>query len=249
MGTNVIIGVIVTLIVGFVFWWWKKEDLISLFNKILPRGKIITYFDMYKKTDAGKQYIQNNYINNARIKKAYASMKDLIKNKKTEELDSDIYYLYLFSLLAGAKKRIWAISVMGENEWNESPEEIEFQRLNMFSATRKDTIPIRVERIFLVDNNTKPKLKTTKNVKEQIECVDLHTYIVNTSDITKELEREIGNGFLAFDDYAVAEDVFADDDIRGKLFIDRKTIKRYENYFTKLKEHANEISAAVLNTL
>jgi hypothetical protein len=249
METGVTIGVIVTLIAGFVFWWWRKEDLVSFFNKILPHRKIIAYFDMYKKTEAGKQYIQNNHINNARIKKAYASMKDLIKNKRTEELDSDIYYLYLFSLLTGAKKRIWAISVMGENEWNESSEEIEFQRLNIVSATRKDTVPIRVERIFLVDDETKPKLKTTKNVKEQIECSDLHTYMVNISTISRELEREIGNGFLAFDDYAVAEDVFADDNIRGKLFIDRKTIKRYENYFTKLKEHADEIDTTFLNTI
>ncbi len=229
--------------------WWRKEDIDAFFNNILPKRKIITYFDRYKKTELGKQYITNNHINPARIKKVYSSMKDLIKNKRTEELDSDIYYLYLFSLLTGAEKRIWAISVMGDDEWVNTPEEIEFQRLNILTAERKDVVPIRVERIFLVNDTSIRKLKSTNNVVEQINNAYLNTYIVKQDNIDINLAREIGNGFLAFDDYAVAVDVFADEDIRGKLFIDKKTISRYERYFTRLKEHASEINATFFSAL
>lgn len=237
-----IIGIPLAIILA----WWKREDIESFLNKILPKRKIIAYFDKYQKTELGKQYITNNHINSARIKKVYSSMKELVKNKKTEELDSDIYYLYLFSLLTGAEKRIWAISVMGDEEWVDTSEETEFQRLNMLAAERKDGIPIRVQRIFLVDENTVSKLKTTTNVVAQIKSPHLHTYIVNQNDISVNLLREIGSGFLAFDEYAVAEDVFAVDDIRGKLFTDTKTIKRYEHYFTQLKTHAREINADFL---
>ena len=188
MDTGVILGIAATLIVGLVLWWWKKEDIESFFNKISPNRKIIAYFEEYQKTDLGKQYITNNKINPVRIKKAYASMKDLVKNKMTKELDSDIYYLYLFSLLTGAEKRIWAISIMADEEW-----------------------------------------------------------VVNKKEVPDDLVRDIGSGFLAFDDYAIAEDVFADDEIRGSLLTDKRTIKRYEHYFTMLKVHAKEINADFLD--
>jgi hypothetical protein len=272
-----IIGLPLAVIVGFIFWWWKKEDvepilesvnisstiifgiiiltlviwvvflLVQSYKSKNKKRKIISYFEKYKMSNLGKEYIDKR-SDKFLIKKTEKSIKDFVAKNTTKNLESDIYYLYLFSLLTGAEDKIWAVSVMGEEEWNESDEEKEFQRLNLEVENKH----ILLERIFVINKANSNKLKETRNVFDQIKKSKkyLKTYVAFKEDITdKNLLQQIGEGFLAFDDYAIAEDIFDDGKIRGELSIDESTIKRYSRRFNSLRHYAKFVDENNLETL
>ena len=199
-------------------------------------NEIITYFKNYE-SEQGVLYLSELDNKKEKLIKFESSIKDLIKDEKTSILDSDIYYLYLFSMLNGANRRIWATSIMGGEEWNESPEETEFLRLNIKASERK----VLVERIFIVEKDNIQNMLNIPAVITQIETRNdyLKTYIIVQEDLKEkkpELLTDVGSGFLAFDDYAVASDVFADCEIRGKLFLDDGNILWYNRLFTNLRD-------------
>ena len=204
-------------------------------------NKIITYFKNYE-SEQGGPYLSGLDDKKEKLIKFESSIKDIIKDEKTSILDSDIYYLYLFSMLNGANMRIWATSIMGAEEWNDSPEEKEFLRLNIKASERK----VLVERIFIVEKDNIQNMLNTPAVIMQIEKRNdyLKTYIIIQEDLKEkkpELLTDVGSGFLAFDDYAVASDVFADCEIRGKLFLDDGTISWYNRLFTNLRDFAKPL--------
>lgn len=204
-------------------------------------NKIITYFKNYESKQGGP-YLSRLDNKNEKLIKFESSIKDLIKDEKTNILDSDIYYLYLFSMLNGANRRIWATSIMGGEEWNESAEEEEFLRLNITASERK----VLVERIFIVEKDNIQNMLHIPAVITQIETRNdyLKTYIIVQEDLKEEkpeLLTDVGSGFLAFDDYAVASDIFADSEIRGKLFLDDGNISGYNRLFTNLRDFARPL--------
>lgn len=205
-------------------------------------NKIIMYFKNYE-SEQGGPYLSGLDNKKEKLINFKSSIKDLIKDEKTSILDSGIYYLYLFSMLNGANMRIWATSIVGAEEWNESPEEKEFLRLNIRASERK----VLVERIFIVEKDNMQNMLNTPAVITQIEKRNDHlkTYIIIQEDLKKkktELLTDVGSGFLAFDDYAVASDVFADCEIRGKLFLDDGNISWYNRLFTNLRDFARPLN-------
>lgn len=143
--------------------------------------------------------------------------------------------------------RIWATSIMGAEEWNKSPEEKEFLRLNIKASERK----VLVERIFIVEKDNIQNMLNTPAVIMQIEKRNdyLKTYIIIQEDLKEkkpELLTDVGSGFLAFDDYAVASDVFADCEIRGRLFLDEGNISWYNRLFTNLRDFAMPLDKEVV---
>lgn len=272
-----IVGLPLAAIISFVFWWWKKEELISFFQsfQVSPyllfyviilvlvvwlvflliqikksknkKRKIIDYFEKYQKTNLGKEYIEGRK-DAFLVKRTEKSIKDFVANKSTQNLKSDVYYLYLFSLLTGTEDKVWAVS-MG-TEWDNSEEEKEFLRLNLEIADKR----ILLERIFVIDKSQIDTLKTTAPIYEQIKKSGkfLKTYVAFKEDISisdKPLLQQIGEGFLAFDDYAIAQDVFDDGKIRGEFCTDEETIKRYSRRFNSLRHYAKFIDEHILETL
>ena len=189
--------------------------------------KIITHFESYKNSNLGNEFIKN--FDPPLLENVYESMKDLNNSKETKVLEPDVYYLYLYSILYAAERRIWAVSIMADDEWIETPEEMEFLRLNFEAAHRQ----VRVERIFVINNNELKKIANSKNVMEQINKRNnyLRTFIVFKEEINQKLSNSISNGFLAVDDYCVAEDVFDGEFIRGRLFFDSENINSYDKNF------------------
>ena len=49
--------------------------------------------------------------------------------------------------------------------------------------------------------------------------------------------RDIGSGFIAFDDFTVACDVFWNNEIRGCLLFVEMDIKRYKKIFMEMDNH------------
>ncbi len=237
---NAPLGIIIILTIT-----WIIQLSYNLKKSRASQRKIITYFKNYIDSNYGKEYIKN--VDSSLISKVENSMKDLVRHEQTKVLEPDIYYLYLFSLLSGAQRRIWAVSIMGEDEWIDTPEETEFQRLNLDASSRQ----VRVERIFVVSKSDAKKIPNTKNVIEQINKRDnyLLTFIVFKEDIPSKITNSIGNGFLAFDDYAIAEDVFDGEYIRGRLFIDLQNINSYDRLYNNLRDYAVPLDTKFISTL
>ena len=272
-----IVGLPLAAIISFIFWWWKKEEIVSFYQsfQVSPyiffyviililvvwlvflliqtkksknkKRKIIDYFAEYQKSNLGKEYIEKRK-DDFLVKRTEKSIKDFVANNSTQNLKSDIYYLYLFSLLTGTEDKVWAVS-MG-TEWDDSEEEKEFLRLNFEVADKR----ILLERIFVIDKSQVNTLKTTDPIYEQIKRSGkfLKTYIAFKEDISisdRQLLQQIGEGFLAFDDYAIAQDVFDDGKIRGELSADEETIKRYSRRFNSLRHYAKFVNEKILEKI
>ena len=182
------------------------------------------------------------------IAKTRQSIKMLIKKGTTNTLESDEYYMYLFALLDGATKRIWAASIVGAEEWIGTREEEEFLRLNI-NASRKKVL---VERIFILKKQAIKDFLENKAIKTQIDKRNdyLKTYIIIEEELIKakpNLLTDIGSGFLAFDDFAIATDVFQDNYIRGKLTLEEESISRNNRIFTNLRDYAKPLDKDSLN--
>ena len=152
-------------------------------------------------------------------------------------MKNELYYLYIFSLLHGSKTRVWAVS-MG-SEWNDSEEEKEFLRMNFEVARRK----IHLERVFVIEKKELDNLLQTEAVKKQIEKRDTYykTFIAFKEDIDAKkpnLYNQLGCGFLAFDDFAIADDRFVDNDIRGFIHTSKASYKDFNTKFTELRDFA-----------
>ena len=236
MDQTLIISILILIILLLVVAIIAAVLIISYKVNKKKANKIITYFENYESKQGGS-YLFNLQNKEEKLIKFKSSIKDLIKDEKTNILDSDIYYLYLFSMLNGANMRIWATSIMGVEEWNESPEETEFLRLNILASTNN----VLVERIFIVEKDNIQNMLNIPSVIKQIETRNdyFKTYIIVQEDLKEkkpELLTDVGSGFLAFDDYAVASDVLAVSEIRGKLFLDDGNISWYNLLFTNLRD-------------
>lgn len=173
-----------------------------------------------------------------KISQMYESLKNLkINGEDSGELESKLYYLYIFSLLHGAKTRVWAVS-MG-SEWNDSEEEKEFLRMNFEVARRK----IHLERIFVIEKKDLKNLIKTEAVLEQVKNRGVYykTYVVFKEDLDEKrpnLYNQLGCGFLAFDDFAIADDRFVENDIRGFIHTSKASYKDFNTKFTELRDFA-----------
>lgn len=206
----------------------KIDILQQSFNDYLNSGEATQY--MKTLGDKAEQEFK--------ITQMYDSLKNLkINGEDSGELESKLYYLYIFSLLHGAKTRVWAVS-MG-SEWNDSEEEKEFLRMNFEVARRK----IHLERVFVIEKKDLNKLIKTEAVIEQINNRGVYykTYVAFKEDMDAKnpnLYNQLGCGFLAFDDFAIADDRFVENDIRGFIHTSRASYRDFNTKFTELRDFA-----------
>lgn len=158
------------------------------------------------------------------------------------ELESGLYYFYIFALLRGAKTRVWAVSMGKGSEWNDSCDEKEFLRLNFEVAGRR----IQFERIFVIEKKDIQKFLNIEPVKKQIEERGTYykTYIAFKEDLDAkepDLYQQLGCGFLAFDDFAIADDRFIQNEIRGFIYTKEANYKDFNRKFTELRDFARPL--------
>lgn len=250
-----IISGIVTII-GFIFFTHLRILIVNGFQKTyewsygkfgnLKLRKIQNNIYAFINSEDGKKYLANN--SNKELKnKLISSLKELKKHKNTTQFEEDVYYLYLFSLLEKAKDKIWAASISDPLEWTDSEEEKLFLKLNMSASERK----ILVERIFIIDKAQMKDFLAIKPIKEQIKQHEkseyYYTYYAYKEDIDSSLLRDIASGFLAFDDLAIAKDVFSDKEIRG--IIEIESFARHNKIFTKLRTAAHPLDSNYYKTI
>ncbi len=192
----------------------------------------------FMNSDLGKKYLINHKNQNLK-KKVLDSFAKLKKNKVMSEIEEDVYYVYLFSLLKKSKSRVWAASISDPLEWTDTNEEQLFLDLNIEASDRK----IPVERIFIIKENSITDFLKIKPIQRQIiqsdESEYYFTYYAYHKDIPGALVRDIASGFLAFDELVVAKDVFSDKEIRGIL--ETESLARHNKIFTKLRQYTHPL--------
>lgn len=154
---------------------------------------------------------------------------------RNRNFDDKVYYLLLYTLFYTAKKEIWSVSIMDDAEWVDTLEERIYLEANLNVHEQK----IHLKRIFIVSRNDAGRKLNVYQIRDFIQKKSqyIHLFIVFKEDLEDALLRDIGSGFIAFDDFTVACDVFWNNEIRACLLFDEMDIKRYKKIFMEMDNH------------
>lgn len=155
---------------------------------------------------------------------------------RTEDLDSGKFYKILDKYFTETKKgsKMWIISTMMENEWNEEPAERKFIQSNFDAADRG----VEIERIFIFNKNNAQKFKSNPYIKRYLASNKIVSNFVDLEElkITKpKLLDIIKNGWIGIDDYALLVDLPSDGTSRGYVTLNKMEIKKAKDCFKELE--------------
>src|SRR5699024_1818143 len=104
---------------------------------------------------------------------------------------------------------------MDDAEWVDTLEERIYLEANLNVHEQK----IHLKRIFIVSRNDAGRKLNVYQIRDFIQKKSqyIHLFIVFKEDLEDALLRDIGSGFIAFDDFTVACDVFWNNEIRVLL--------------------------------
>lgn len=156
---------------------------------------------------------------------------------RTEDLDSGKFYKILNKYFTETKKgsKMWIISTMMENEWNEDPAERKFIQSNFDAAERG----VDIKRIFIFDKKDADKYKVNPYIKRYLASNKITTNFVDLEELkvkNPELLSIINDGWLGIDDYALLVDLPSDGTSRGYVTLNKMEIKKAKDCFLELEK-------------
>lgn len=171
------------------------------------------------------------------INKTRMAIKNLDESKAFEQ---DVYYMILYTLFWGSTDNINVVSILDDNEWVDTPEEDEFLRVNLAVIDKK----VHLNRIFVVNKSEVKDKLNTKSIQSFIEAdhTYIHLFVVFLDDLSRNVINDIGSGYIDFAKFAVACDVFSDNEIRGYLKTDTVEVDRYYKNYMRLSEYYHPIN-------
>lgn len=161
---------------------------------------------------------------------------------KTEDLDSGKFYKILDKFFSETEKgsKMWIISTMMENEWNEEPAERKFIQSNFDAVDRG----VEMERIFIFDKKNANLYKTNPYLQRYLSSNKIKTSFVDINEIKKKYPKLldiIKEGWIGIDDYALLVDLPSDGTSRGYVTMNKAEIKRARTCFEELKGYAEPL--------
>ena len=171
------------------------------------------------------------------------------EQSKSEDLDNARFYKYLDKFLnqCGQGDKIWAISMLMPNEWNEEPKERKFREDNIKAGTNGTD----VERIFVFNFEGDSELKSNMSLRKYVQNKYMRSLAVDKTMLEKqnpELLAEIDNGFFAINDDKIFVDYIAEDGkSRGYITFNKSLIKKYRKAYDELKKYAVPIIDVIKN--
>lgn len=202
----------------------------TLLKKVKNKSHTLnSYFSQYVNSDPAYLRGKETKKKKALLQKTKIAIKKLDESKAFEQ---DVYYMILYALFTGVTDTINVVSILDDNEWVDTPEEDEFLRVNLAVKERK----IHINRIFAVYKSDVARKLNTKSIQSFIEedRTYLHLFVVFFDDLPRNIVNDIGSGYIDFAKFAVACDVFSDNEIRGYLKTDAVEVDRYYKNFMKL---------------
>jgi len=175
----------------------------------------------------------------ALITKTRKSIKTIDENKA---FDQDVYYMLLYTLFHTADGNINVVSILDDSEWVDTPEEDEFLRVNLAVAGRR----IHLNRIFIVKKSEVKEKLDTKSIQSFIAAdhTYIHLFVVFYDKLPRSIVNDIGSGFIDFHGFAIACDIFSDNEIRGFLKFEAKEVERYNRIYMRLNEYYQPLNDA-----
>lgn len=154
---------------------------------------------------------------------------------RTEDLDSGKFYKILDKYFRETEKgsKMWIISTMMDNEWNEEPAERKFIQSNFDAADRG----VEIERIFIFNKDDAQKFKTNPYIKRYLSSDKIVSKFVDLQQIKDEnpkLLDTIKNGWIGIDDYALLVDLPSDGSSRGYVTLNKLEIKKAKECFNEI---------------
>lgn len=166
----------------------------------------------------------------------YLSVDD---QSKSEDLENARFYRYLDKFLNECKNgdKIWAISMLMPNEWNDEPQERKFRDDNI----KAGTLGVNVERIFVFDFESNQELKNNKELRRYVQNKYMNSLAVNKVVLEREnpkLLAQIDKGFFAINDDKIFVDYVTENgQSRGYITFNKEIIKDYRNAYDELKKY------------
>ncbi|MFI8771880.1 hypothetical protein ACIGKQ_06935 [Gordonia sp. NPDC062954] len=176
---------------------------------------------------------------NESLIKLERELDSLLRDKRSRTMLTSEYYRWLLPRIAStsAGSNIWAVSRMMDCEWDNSPEESDFLKLNLEAAKRG----VQVERIFLCERDIWERARSTlEPVRRQLSCGgNLQIYFGDVNAIQKrdaEILKLVGDGLIAFDnDVILIDDHSEDGTARGHVVMAPQLIAASKQTFESLK--------------
>ena len=171
------------------------------------------------------------------VEAAKSELTQLSRNGRSRTLQTTEYYDWLLPQLREAKAgmKIWAVSLMLDCEWDDSPEEKEFLELNLRAAEHGAT----VERIFICDSDTWSAALRMPFLRRQV--LAGANFTVRHVDREKVQKRDqsivglAGDGFIAFGkSIALVDEHSQDGTARGHVSMDADQIRQLDRMFARL---------------
>lgn len=156
---------------------------------------------------------------------------------RTEDLDSGKFYKILDKYFNETKKgsKMWIISTMMENEWNEDPAERKFIQSNFDAADRG----VEIERVFIFNKSDAKIFKNNPYIKRYLASDKIVTKFVDLEQLKKQKPKlldVIKNGWIGIDDYALLVDLPSDGTSRGYVTLNKLEIQKAKDCFNELQE-------------
>lgn len=163
------------------------------------------------------------------------------KNQRTENLEIGRFYKAINNYFRKLNKEsyLWCSSIMLEDEWTESPQEMKFRLINLEVANRG----INVERIFIFSKDKIKQFKENKTLKIYMQS-SIKTLFVDYDEIKEKepsLLKILGNGWDGIDKNILIVDLEETSNERGYISKNTKEVLEAYNCFQELKKYSKNL--------
>ncbi len=160
---------------------------------------------------------------------------------RTKDLEIGSFYRVLNYCFRNLTKQsyLWCASTMLEDEWTESPQEMNFRLINLEAANRG----VKVERIFIFSREKIKEFRENKTLKIYKQS-NIETLFVDYDEIKEkapELLKTVANGWDGIDKSLLLVDLPETSKERGYIAKDTKEVLKAYNCFQELKKYAKSL--------
>lgn len=166
---------------------------------------------------------------------------------RTEDLEVGRFYKAINNYFARLNKQsfLWSASTMLEDEWTESPQEVNFRLINLEAANRG----VNVERIFIFSKKRIKEFKNNKTLKIYMQS-NIKTLFVDYDEVKEkepELLKTLKDGWDGIDKDILIADLPETNSKRGYISKNTKEVMEAYKCFQRLKEYSRNLKEALRN--
>lgn len=168
------------------------------------------------------------------------------EQSKSEDLDSGKFYRLLNKYFTEAKKgsNMFALSMMLENEWNESAPERRFRQDNIDAVNRG----VNLERIYIFEKRKAQEYKNNPSIEIFMGQKKMKNYFVDLNFLKKnrkDLLDIIKDGMIGIDEELLLVDIDGHGESRGYITFNKKEIEKALFAWNELKKYAVDIKEII----